>query len=68
MKKKVAKARITPEMLDRLNNGEIVIVNIPPDVCQLWLSLHDDKKDMFDEIFDGMFRNFFKKFTSRTLK
>jgi len=68
MKKKVAKARITPEMLDRLNQGETITVNIPADVCQLRLSLHDGEKDMFDELFNGLFRNFFKKFTSRTLK
>jgi hypothetical protein len=61
MKKKVAKARITPEMLDRLNRGETVTVNIPPDVCQLRLSTHDGEKDMFDEIIDGLFRNLFRK-------
>ena len=68
MKKKVAKARITPDMLDRLNRGETITVNIPPDVCQLRLSLHDGEKDLFDDIFDGIFRNFFRKFTSRTLR
>jgi hypothetical protein len=61
MKKKVAKARITPEMLDRLNRGETVTVNIPSDVCQLRLSTHDGEKDMFDEIIDGLFRNLFRK-------
>jgi hypothetical protein len=68
MKKKVAKARISPEMLERLNNGETVTINLPPDVCQLRLSLHDGEKDMFDEIFDGLFRNLFKKITSRTFR
>jgi hypothetical protein len=62
MKKKVAKARITPEMLARLNNGETVTVNIPPDVCQLRLSLHDGEKDLFDEVIDGLFRKLFRKF------
>lgn len=61
MKKKVAKARITPEMLERLNNGETITVNIPPDVCQLRLSSRDGEKDMFDDIFDGLFRNIFRK-------
>jgi len=61
MKKKVAKAKITPEMLDRLNRGETVTVNIPPDVCQLRLSTRDGEKDMFDVIIDSMFRNFFRK-------
>jgi hypothetical protein len=61
MKKKVAKARITPEMLERLNKGETITVNIPPDVCQLRLSLHDGEKDMFDEIIDGLFRNLLRK-------
>lgn len=61
MKKKVAKARITPEMLDRLNRGETVTVNIPPDVCQLRLSTRDGEKDMFDEIFDGLLRNLLRK-------
>lgn len=68
MKKKVAKARISPNMLDRLNRGETVTVNIPPDVCQLKLSLHDGEKDMFDVVFDGLFRSLFKKITSRTSK
>jgi len=61
MKKKVAKARITPEMLDRLNRGETITVNIPPDVCQLRLSTNDGEKDMFDAIIDGLFRNLFRK-------
>jgi hypothetical protein len=61
MKKKVAKARITPEMMERLNNGETVTVNIPPDVCQLRLSTRDGEKDMFDEIFDGLLRNLLRK-------
>lgn len=62
MKKKVAKARITPEMMERLNRGETITVNIPPDVCQLRLSTRDGEKDMFDEIIDGLFRNFLRKF------
>jgi hypothetical protein len=61
MKKKVAKARITPEMLDRLNRGETVTVNIPPDVCQLRLSTRDGEKDMFDDVFDRLLRSVFRK-------
>jgi len=68
MKKKVAKARISPEMLDRLSRGETITINIPADVCQLRLSRYDGEKDLFDVVFDGFFRNFFSKFTSRTLK
>ncbi len=68
MKKKVAKAKISPEMLERLNRGETITINIPADVCQLRLSLYDGENDLFDGFFDGFFRHFFSKFTSRTLK
>jgi hypothetical protein len=68
MRKRVAKAWISPDMLERLNRGETVTINIPPDVCQLRLSFREGEKDLFDDIFDGIFRNFFRKFTSRTLR
>lgn len=70
MKKKVARARISPEMWTRLNNGETVTVRIPADVCELRLSLHDgDEFSHFDRLFDDLWRKLFpKRFTSWILR
>ncbi len=63
MKKRVAKARISPEMWTRLNNGETLKVRIPADVCELRVSLVEgDENALFDGVFSGMWRSFLRRF------
>ena len=62
MKKRVAKARISPEMWTRLNNGETIRVRIPADVCELRVSLREgDENALFDGIFGGIWRNLLRR-------
>lgn len=62
MKKRVAKARISSDEWTILNSGGTVIVNVPPDVCQLRLSLHEgDENAMFDRVLSGMWRRILRK-------
>ena len=69
---RTAKARLTPAAIERLNQGEIITINIPPGVSRLQLSTRDG--DIF-AIFNGLFRDLFRgfwgqddKFKSGTLK
>jgi hypothetical protein len=62
MKKKVAAARITPDMWTILNSGGTVKVRIPADVCELRLSLHEgDENAMFDRVLSDLWRSCLRK-------
>ncbi len=62
MKKRVAKARVTPDEWTILNNGGTVVINIPPDVCQLRLSLYEgDENAMFDRVLSGWWRRILRR-------
>jgi hypothetical protein len=62
---RTAKARLTPAAMERLNRGEIVIINVPPGVSQLQLSTRDG--DIF-AIFNGIFKDLFRGFFGRSDK
>ena len=62
---RIAKARLTPAAIERLNRGETVTVNIPPGVSQLQLPTKDG--DVF-AIFDGLFRDLFRGIFGRNDK
>jgi hypothetical protein len=59
---RTAKAWISPEVWERLSNGETVTVRVPPNVSELRLSRHKyDGNDIFSEIFDGLFGRLFRR-------
>jgi len=59
---RTAKAWVSPDILERLNRGETVVVRVPPNVSELRLSTRKSSgNSLFVGIFDGLFRDFFKR-------